>query len=82
MYVFIGPPADSISPDICIIANLLTEGRRLLLAPMYLGGLYARLDQIQEQMKISFGHFAVNYFVDKVFLQYFLFERFLPFGPI
>ena len=43
-YVFIGPRADSISPDVCILASLLAEGKRLPLAPLYLGSLYAHLD--------------------------------------
>ena len=65
-YVFIGPPADSISPSVCILDILLAEGRRLPLAPLYLGSLYACLDQAQEHMRISFGRFSVNYYADEV----------------
>ena len=81
-YVFIDPSANLISASVCIIASLLTKGRSLSLAFLYLVSLYARLDQIQEQMRTSFGRFVVNCYVDEVFLQYFLFECFPAFGPI
>ncbi|KAJ1387877.1 hypothetical protein SESBI_39575 [Sesbania bispinosa] len=35
-----------------------------------------RLDQIQDQMFTSFRRFPINSFIDLVFLQYFLYERF------
>ncbi|KAJ1399528.1 hypothetical protein SESBI_30291 [Sesbania bispinosa] len=46
------------------------------------GGLYGRLDQIQDQMFSSFGRFPINSFMDLVFLQYFLYERFPEYAPV
>ncbi|KAJ1377125.1 hypothetical protein SESBI_49218 [Sesbania bispinosa] len=45
-------------------------------------GLYGRLDQIQDQMFSSFGRFPINSFMDLVFLQYFLYERFPEYAPV
>ena len=43
---FLGPPSESLSPGIFALAAILSEGVRLPLAPLFLGGLYARLDWI------------------------------------
>ena len=43
-FVFIGPPGESVSLGVCMIASLLAEGKRLPLAPLYLGSLYTQLD--------------------------------------
>ncbi|KAJ1393177.1 hypothetical protein SESBI_35226 [Sesbania bispinosa] len=48
----------------------------------WLSNFYGRLDQIQEQLFISFGRFPINSFVDLVFLQYFLFKRFPQYAPV
>jgi len=45
-YVFPGPPHDNINPAIFTLAALLASGRRLPLAPLYLGTLYSLLDQL------------------------------------
>ena len=66
-FVFPGPSSESISPGIFVLAALLSEGVRLPLAPLFLGGLYARLDQIQAQLEISFGRYGVNSFIDHFF---------------
>ncbi|KAJ1440461.1 hypothetical protein SESBI_02034 [Sesbania bispinosa] len=55
---------------------------RLPLASIYLGSLYGRLDQLQEQMYSSYGHFSVNSCIDYVFIQMFLYERFPDYGPV
>ncbi|KAJ1431733.1 Aminotransferase-like, plant mobile domain [Sesbania bispinosa] len=81
-YVFPGPPCESVSPSVFIMACLLAEGVRLPLASLFVGSFYRRLDQIQGQLFISFGRFPINSFVDLVFLQYFLFERFPEYAPI
>ncbi|KAJ1420335.1 Aminotransferase-like, plant mobile domain [Sesbania bispinosa] len=54
-YVFLGPPWESVSPAVFTLASLLAEGVRLPLASFYLGGLYGRLDQLQEQMFLCYG---------------------------
>ncbi|KAJ1442179.1 Aminotransferase-like, plant mobile domain [Sesbania bispinosa] len=71
-----------ISSSVFIMACLLAEGVRLPLAFFYLGSLYGRLDQIQEQLFSSYGRFPINSFVDLVFLQSFLFERFPEYAPV
>ena len=42
--MFVGPSGELVSSGICVIASLLVEGKRLPLAPLYLGSLYTRLD--------------------------------------
>ncbi|KAJ1423466.1 Aminotransferase-like, plant mobile domain [Sesbania bispinosa] len=81
-YVFLGPPWESISPSVFILACVLAEGIRLPLAPLFLGGFYGRLDQIQDQMFTSFSRFPINSFVDLVFLQFFLYEHFPEYAPV
>ncbi|KAJ1396918.1 Aminotransferase-like, plant mobile domain [Sesbania bispinosa] len=81
-YVFLGPPWESVSPSVFILACVLAEGIRLPLAPLFLGGFCGRLDQIQDQMFTSFGRFPINSFVDLVFLQFFLYERFPENAPV
>ncbi|KAJ1406583.1 hypothetical protein SESBI_24938 [Sesbania bispinosa] len=43
---------------------------------------YGWLDQIQDQLFSSFGLFPINCFVDLIFLQCFLFERFPEYAPV
>ncbi|KAJ1408171.1 Aminotransferase-like, plant mobile domain [Sesbania bispinosa] len=81
-YVFLSPPWESVSLAVFTVASLLAEGVRLPLGSFYLGGLYGRLDQLQEQMYFSYGRFSINSCVDVVFLQIFLYERFLCYGPV
>ncbi|KAJ1375506.1 hypothetical protein SESBI_50934 [Sesbania bispinosa] len=73
---------ESMSPVVFTPASLLAEGVCLPLASFYLGGLYGRLDQLQEQMHFSYGRFSINSCVDVVFLQIFLYERFPCYGPV
>ncbi|KAJ1410976.1 Aminotransferase-like, plant mobile domain [Sesbania bispinosa] len=49
-YIFLGPPWESVSSSVFILACLLAEGTCLPLASLYLGSLYGRLDQIQDQI--------------------------------
>ncbi|QHO00209.1 uncharacterized protein DS421_13g404540 [Arachis hypogaea] len=81
-------PAPAVSSDLrgaAFVAYWLTcliaRGERLPLAPMYLGSLYTRLDQFSQQLKIAHGRFPVLSFIDEMFLQLFLFERFSLFAP-
>ncbi|KAJ1397148.1 Aminotransferase-like, plant mobile domain [Sesbania bispinosa] len=43
---------------------------------------YGRLDQVQDQLLSSFGRFPINTFVDLIFLQCFLFERYPEYAPV
>ncbi|KAJ1400901.1 Aminotransferase-like, plant mobile domain [Sesbania bispinosa] len=81
-YVFPGPPWESVSSSVFMMACLLVEGVRLPLASFYLGSLYGRLDQIQEQLFSSYGRFPINSFVDLIFLQSFLFEHFSEYALV
>ncbi|KAF7842062.1 reverse transcriptase [Senna tora] len=45
MYIFPGPPQESINPATFTLGALLASGTTLPLAPLYLGTLYSRLDQ-------------------------------------
>ncbi|KAL4275586.1 hypothetical protein AHAS_Ahas20G0122000 [Arachis hypogaea] len=80
-YVFFGPADECMSHGVFLLACLITRGERLSLAPMYLGSLYTRLDQFFQQLKIAHGRFPVLSFIDEMFLQLFLFERFSLFAP-
>lgn len=81
-FVFQVPLWESMSPAILPVTTLLAEGIRLPLGPCYLGGLYGCLDQLQEQMSISYGCFSLNSYLDIAFLQLFLYERFPDHAPI
>ncbi|KAJ1396550.1 Aminotransferase-like, plant mobile domain [Sesbania bispinosa] len=59
-YIFPGPPWESVSSSVFIMACLLAEGVRLPLASLYLGSLYGRLDQIQEQLFSSYEYAPVR----------------------
>ncbi|MED6117628.1 hypothetical protein PIB30_111666, partial [Stylosanthes scabra] len=70
------------SQGVFLLACVIAQGRRVPLAPLYLGGLYARLDHFSEQLKIAHGRFPVLAYIDEIFLQLFLFEHFPRFAPI
>ncbi|MED6137610.1 hypothetical protein PIB30_066533 [Stylosanthes scabra] len=55
---------------------------RLPLAPLYLGGLYARLDHFSKHLRIAHGRIPVLAYIDEIFLQLFLFEHFPWFAPM
>lgn len=78
-YVFLGFPVDFVNQRLFPLAVALSSGRRFPLAPIYLGNLYYRLDLIGESFTRSMGH---KCFVDIVFLQQFLCERFPNWAPL
>ncbi|MED6149864.1 hypothetical protein PIB30_066696, partial [Stylosanthes scabra] len=80
-YVFLGPADECMSQGVFLLACVIAEGRRVPLAPLYLGGLYARLVHFSEQLRIADGRFAVLAYIDEIFLQLFLFEHFPQFAP-
>ncbi|QHO10701.1 uncharacterized protein DS421_15g491910 [Arachis hypogaea] len=80
-YIFLGPADECMSHVVFLLACLIARGERLPLAPMYLDSLYTRLDQFFLQPKIAHGRFPVLSFIDEIFLQLFLFERFSLFAP-
>ncbi|QHN99193.1 uncharacterized protein DS421_13g395760 [Arachis hypogaea] len=81
-YVFLGLADECMSHGVFLLACLIAGGERLPLASLYLGSLYTRLDQFSQQLKIAHGRFPVLAFIDEIFLQLFLFERFSQFAPI
>ncbi|KAJ1395018.1 Aminotransferase-like, plant mobile domain [Sesbania bispinosa] len=76
------PRKEFISPSVFLLACLLVEETHLPLASLFLGGFYGRLDQVQDQLFSSFGRFPINSFINLVFLQYYLFERFPEYAPV
>ncbi|KAF7839292.1 Aminotransferase-like mobile domain containing protein [Senna tora] len=57
-YIFPGPPQESINPVTFTLGALLASGTVLPLAPLYLGTLYSRLDQVCMQMRASQGSYS------------------------
>ncbi|MED6219226.1 hypothetical protein PIB30_033838 [Stylosanthes scabra] len=80
-YIFLGPADECMGQGVFLLACVIARGRRVPLAPLYLGGLYARLDHFSEQLKIAHGRFPVLAYIDEIFLQLFLFEHFPRFAP-
>ncbi|MED6128224.1 hypothetical protein PIB30_095539 [Stylosanthes scabra] len=80
-YVFLGPTDECMSQGVFLLACVIAKGKRVPLAPLYLGGLYARLDHFFEQLRIAHGRFPVLAYIDEIFLQLFLFEHFPRFSP-
>lgn len=50
-------------------------------APIYMGSLYARLDECVANITHSLGHYNIMSHVVSVFLQIFLWERIEAFAP-
>ncbi|QHN82026.1 uncharacterized protein DS421_20g692090 [Arachis hypogaea] len=73
---------ECMSYGVFLLACLIAGGEPLPLASLYLGSLYTWLDQFSQQLKIAHGRFSVLAFIDEIFLQLFLFERFSQFAPI
>lgn len=57
------------------------NGKNLPLEPLYLGSLYALLDESYENVTPSVGCYDVVTFIDTSFLQIFLWERFSSIVP-
>ncbi|KAF7842064.1 Integrase, catalytic core [Senna tora] len=55
-YIFPGPPQESINPVTFTLGALLASGTALPLAPLYLGTLYSRLDQLSVLSVLSLGN--------------------------
>lgn len=75
-FVFLSSPKDGINSYVFPLVVLLTKGNRLVLAPLYLGSLYAWLDECSKGVFKSMGRYDVVTYVDASFLQLFLWKRF------
>ncbi|OMO62855.1 hypothetical protein COLO4_32856 [Corchorus olitorius] len=75
-YVFPGNPEKGISQALIPLAIRLSGGVQLPLGPLYLGSLYARLDLLHEKMIASIGVYEVMTYLDILFIQMCLWERF------
>ncbi|CAL5384017.1 unnamed protein product [Camellia sinensis] len=80
-YVLMGRPQDGICHELFPLAAILASGRPILLAHLFLGRLYKRLDMYQEGVDRSKGRYDVTSFLPATFLQLFLYER-LPSWPL
>lgn len=74
-------PEDGMNPFVSSMAVVLIKGERLVLAPIYLVSLYARLDECVSNVVQSVGRYDVVTYVDTSFVQIFFgkdVELFLP----
>ncbi|MED6107061.1 hypothetical protein PIB30_010507 [Stylosanthes scabra] len=67
-YVFLRPVDECMSHEVFLLECLIARGKRVLLTPLYLGGLYARLDKFSEQLEIAHGRFSFLAYIDEIFL--------------
>lgn len=88
-YVLSSCPDDGINAYVLPLVVHLTSGKKLLLGPLYLGSLHARLDECIQNFTSSVGHYDVVTHVYSAFLKIFLWERFgniatkpLEFDPV
>ncbi|CAL5412359.1 unnamed protein product [Camellia sinensis] len=77
-----GRPQDGICHELFPLAAILASGRPIPLPPLFLGGLYRRLDMYQEGIDRSKGRYDVTSFLPTTFLQLFLYERFPSLAPM
>ncbi|CAL5395888.1 unnamed protein product [Camellia sinensis] len=75
-YILMGRSQDGICHELFPLGAILASGRPIPLAPLFLGGLYRRLDMYQEGVDRSKGRYDVTSFLPTTFLQLFLYERF------
>lgn len=69
-------PEDGLYGYETLLVVMLVGEKRLALAHLYLGSLYARLDQCSCYIFKSVGQYDVVSYVDASFLQMFLWETF------
>ncbi|XP_059670027.1 uncharacterized protein LOC132315693 [Cornus florida] len=80
-FIFEGKPDGAINQRVFPLAAVLSRGRTLPLAPMFLGTLYYRLDMLKQDCARSLGRYEVTTYVSCSFLTLFLFERFPSYAP-
>lgn len=75
-FVFPSPPGNGMHPFIFPMVVSLTQGKRLTLAPWYLGAFHARINKCSRNITRSVGRYDVVSYVGANSLQLFLLERF------
>lgn len=75
-YVLPSGPEDGINAYVFPLAVRLARGKKLSLGPLYLGLLYARVDECVRNITSSMGGYDVFTHVDSAFIQIFLWKRF------
>lgn len=80
-YVLPSGPKDGINPFVFPLAIRLSKGERLVLAPIFLGSFFFRLDECVENLVKSMDRYTVASYAHTAFLQLFLWERFKSCGP-
>lgn len=51
-FVFPSPLEDGMDPFVFLVAGLLAQGKKLALAPLYMGPLYACLDECSRNISL------------------------------
>lgn len=81
-FVFPSSPKDGINSFVFPLVVLLSKGNRLVLALLYLGSLYAQLDECLKGVLRSVGRYDVVTYVEASFLQLFLWKRLGALSPV
>lgn len=68
-------PEDGLNNYVFALAIFLAKGKRLALAPLYLGSLYNRLDECVHNIFCSLGPYNVVSYADTAFLEMFLWKE-------
>ncbi|KAH7853922.1 hypothetical protein Vadar_008146 [Vaccinium darrowii] len=82
LHVFPGPPEGGVDPNLFGIAAILSTGKSVPLAPLFLGTLYKRLDLIVPAARLSKGRYDICTYVHTGFLGMFFYERFASCAPL
>lgn len=80
-YLMLSGLEDGLKPYLFPLDNLIAKGVQFVLALLYLGFLYAQLDDCVNNVVCSVGRYNVVTHVDLCFLQMFLPERFFAVAP-
>lgn len=75
-FVFPGPPKDGVHSSVFSMAMMLVKGKRLALAPWFLGSLFSRLNECCRNVAWSMGRYDAVSYIEANFLQLYLWERF------
>ncbi|GMN59597.1 hypothetical protein TIFTF001_028695 [Ficus carica] len=81
-FIFSGLPCDTIRKNLFPMAISLGQGKKLPLAPLFLGQLYKHLDLLAEDELLGLSRFRVETYLSTSFLQVFLWQHFKGYAPI
>ncbi|GAV77020.1 PMD domain-containing protein, partial [Cephalotus follicularis] len=80
-YVFPGLPVDGVNRGLFLLAIRISTGDRFLLAPLFVGSLYKRLDLYKKSKEASIRRNSILCFVDNAALQLFLWDHYKGYAP-